>query len=161
MIEYLLNGGGRWMTRLHCTGHDYYLLWFTIVGATLMITTYFIYAYRTFTCARNKNQTSLYIKHSIWLTVVFVICGMLHLITNVLAWFYTPYYIIAIVYYINAYLTYRLNKSKYQLMLQIDSDFIEKVDNIDTKNCSDRELATLIRNIAAERVDRQSKFLIG
>jgi hypothetical protein len=107
--RYWIDGAGAWMARWHCTGHDALLLAVLSFGVFWMVGEYFYYAYLL------KQSRGLFYDESFRIHLqrlmrVFILCGIIHL-TNVLIWFWTPYLLWAVMFYINAALSNRLNNS--------------------------------------------------
>ena len=114
-LRYIFDGAGHWTNRWHCTGGDVPLLTFTLLGCFWMTLEYARYAHRVY-LSRDLSPTSSDRKHKSWLCVVFILCGAIHALGAVLPWFCTPYYLLASLFWLNGYLTHRLNGSKLQLL---------------------------------------------
>lgn len=105
--RYWIDGGGAWLERWNCTSHDYFLFGMMTVGVTWMVAEYFYYAYLV-----DKSQGLFdnpeFRNHLKKLVTVFCFCGSIHLF-NIISWFWTPYLIWAICFWVNAFYSHWLN----------------------------------------------------
>lgn len=111
VLSYSLWGGCRWMNRTHCTHGDLAIKWATIIGALWMAYEYLIVAINSHRLAHGKPP-SAFLNHHIAMRNVFLECGAIHILGAVASWWFTPYWIIAVLYFHNAMQTRWFNRNR-------------------------------------------------
>lgn len=106
-LSYLLSGAGHWMNRWECTGHDWALALFSIGGCLWMIWGGARYAWRA-----GRSVGGRVSEHNRQLRYVFCQLVMINALTMLVVWILPAYYIAALLCWVNAYQTWRLNAAK-------------------------------------------------
>jgi hypothetical protein len=128
VLTYLLYGDGKWMTRTESTGGDLVLQWTMILGALWMSHEYMVIALTSNAIAKGAKP-SVFKNYQIALRNVFFTSATLHLLTAVVAWWFTPYWLIAFLYFYNAMSARWLNRTKLDAQ-----QFKEVVSSLDMVN---------------------------
>lgn len=108
-LKYLLYGNNLWGTRMEATQNDWFLFTYVSTGVSVLVLNYIVYLIVTL---RSGNKGSLSYKHRMHVARILLISGIIHTLTYIIGWFIPLFYIVGTLFWTNAYLTFRLNKSK-------------------------------------------------
>lgn len=112
---YWLHGDGQWMTRWHCTNHDFMLAAFSIGSTSIMFLMYCMYAFRNQQALKFVKESN-FRTHSRQLRNVFVMCGLIHVCNSVGAWFIPLYWVIVALTIANVIQCHGLLASKKEIL---------------------------------------------
>lgn len=110
-LTYLIYGAGYWHSRWCSTGHDLPLLVFTILSCSWMVYEYGCYAYQNHKIVQHTPD-SAYRTHSISCRDVFIECGLIYILSSIVAWWVPTYWVIVFMFLHSAKTTHGLNKAK-------------------------------------------------
>jgi hypothetical protein len=113
-LWYWLYGGGAWQTKFHCVSGDRLLMHASILCTLWMVIEYVRFA-RANRYAMTLIDSETYKEYHRWLERVFVECGAIHVINGIIAYVFTPYWLVVGMTLHNAWQTRRLNASKLTL----------------------------------------------
>mgnify|MGYP001608496573 CR=1 FL=1 len=115
-LKYLIDGDGHWMNRWCCTNHDIYLLGFTILACLWMNYEYIRYGINTNKYIKFVEDPILK-SHLETLKSILIQCSIIHFVSFIVCWFWTPYYLICVLLLCNSYTTRKLNSQRTQILL--------------------------------------------
>lgn len=119
-IKYLIYGNGEWITTLEASNYDIVLFVYTMAAAIAMLVNYGIYIVRTFQ-SRSKSQSANVYHHKVKITRMMIVSAGIHFLAFVIGWFIPLFYVIGTLFWVNAWLTFMLNKSRLQMTAEEDS----------------------------------------
>lgn len=124
--RYWLDGDGAWATRWDSVNHDWLLAVLQLAAMTWMVKEYVHYAIQCNQAVGifNDPKTKL---HVLRLKAVLIQCVMINLFTSVLAWVWTPHYLLVCLIFYNAHQTRKLNHSKTDLLQSQQQKNDEKI----------------------------------
>lgn len=133
------------MATFRCTKEDLLVFAANAVPCAYIVYGYLVYGQRTKKAPVYSREER---RHQYELTVVFVVCGILHAFNKILIWFFPLHYVTAAIYSFHAYRVHRLNASKVQLTAyqhgQESKDF---KDAIEARAECDPELSKTLKQV--------------
>lgn len=115
-LKYLIDGDHHWMNRWCCTGSDIYICVSMIISCSWMFYEYVKYGYQNGKMIEYVDNTIIK-EHLRTLKTVFIQCGIIHVLSSIISWFWTPYYPICVLMVYNAYCSRKLNSQRTQILL--------------------------------------------
>jgi len=114
-LQYWINGGGSWSDRITYTSSDMLLMFCSTSICLIMLCMYVFYSFQVYTFSKIVKEKH-YIKHHKYLCAAFLICGFIHFLNTVVAWFVPLYWFSISLMLINSIVMYKLILSKSHLL---------------------------------------------